>query len=112
MRLKPFGRDLRLDLRKRGGGAATPLKHFIYHFHNHFTLPWTIEHQSSIEADDILANLYQCFFIMQNVGYSFPVFNRSCVNGHTVGSVYGYGRHVKLNLAFKFILGDKFSVKL
>ena len=28
MRLKPFGRDLRLDLRKRGGGAATPLKLF------------------------------------------------------------------------------------
>lgn len=26
MRLKPFGRDLRLDLRKRGGGAATLLK--------------------------------------------------------------------------------------
>lgn len=24
MRLKPYGRDLRLDLRKCGGGAATP----------------------------------------------------------------------------------------
>lgn len=28
MRLKPDGQDLGLDLRKRGGGAATPFKYF------------------------------------------------------------------------------------
>ena len=30
MRLKSYGRDLRLDLLKRGGGAATPSFIFLY----------------------------------------------------------------------------------
>lgn len=29
MRLKPFDRDLRLDLRKRGGEDATPQNYFL-----------------------------------------------------------------------------------